>query len=273
MVIRQTPVSVHLQNNTMSIDIERDFLAIRDKLKSYLYRLTTNNQDVEDLLQDTYIRVKEKCHTFKGDSSFKTWVFSIATNLAKDNRRVKTRWELEVQDQCKNAALTNKSFQNRIVSTFQSITDRQFEIAEHINFCFTCIAKNLPLDKQIGIILKEFYQFKRTEISKILNITEGALKHLLHESRTELQSKYNHRCALINKQGVCCQCAELNDFLQDGKNSKEKISLLGLSTCNSAKTNLDKRFALISQINPINSKGAKLEDTILQILKETINDQ
>jgi len=257
----------------MNIDIETDFLALRDKLKSYLYRLTANREDTEDLLQDTFIRVKEKHQTFKGHSSFKTWVFAIATNLAKDNQRVKNRWAIEVQDQCKNASLTNQQFQKRIVTAFQSQTERQFEIVEHINSCFTCIAKNLTLEKQIAIILKEFYHFKRTEIAEILNSTEGVVKHLLHDGRNELQTKYNQRCALINKQGVCYQCAELNDFLQKEKNAEQKISSLELSPNNTVETNLDIRFQLINQINPTNSKGANLEDTILQILRETINDK
>lgn len=253
--------------------MENDFLELRDHLKAYLYRLTANLQDAEDLLQDTYIRTKKKYNTFKHESSFKTWVFAIATNLAKDNQRVKNRWKLEVQDECKNAALSNKHLQERIINTFHCQAEKQFELVEHINYCFTCIAKNLTLEKQIAIILKEFYDFKRTEIAGILHSTEGVVKHLLHDGRKELQQKYNQRCALINKTGVCCQCAELNDFLQEEKNATKKIAKLGLNQSNTDEQNLEIRFQLINKINPLNSNGADLEDIILQILRETINDQ
>ena len=253
------------------INMETEFLAIRDQLNSYLYRLSTNKEDTDDIVQDTYLKVISKIQTFKGNSSFKTWVFAIATNLARDNQRVKNRWRLEVQDECKDASLSNMSNQHRIITAFQNQTEQEFELVEHINFCFTCIAKNLNIEQQIAIILKEFYQFKRKEIAEILNITESVVKHLLHNGRKELQTKYELRCAMINKTGVCYQCAELNDFLQEKPNAKQKIEKLGLLEKNNLETNLDIRFKLINRINPLNGNGAKLEDTILQILRETID--
>lgn len=249
-----------------------DFLAIRDSLKSYLYRLTANREDTNDLLQDTFIRVTEKIDLFKGKSSFKTWVFSIATNLARDNRRVQNRWSLDAQDACKEAARTNEKYQHRMKADFEGQTDQQFDIKEHLNYCFTCIAKNLSLDQQIAIVLKEVYAFKRSEIAEIMQLSEGVIKHLLFDGRNNLQERYQQRCSLINKTGACYQCAELNNYFQDAKDAAEKIARLGLTPGLSPEENLDKRFALIRQIDPLNGNGAVLEDTILQILRETIQD-
>ena len=225
------------------------------------------------MLHDTYLKVKQKIDAFQGKSSFKTWVFAIATNLAKDNQRVKNRWTLEAQDDCKNASLSTSEYRQKIRNAFQNQTEGQFEIVEHINYCFTCIAKNLKFEQQIAIILKEFYHFKRSEIAEILNKSEGVIKHLLFDGRKELQTRYDKRCALINKRGVCYQCAELNDFLQESADSEEKIKQLGLSEKHDRETNLNIRFALINKINPLNSNAADLEDTILQILREVIDDK
>ncbi|MEL6718585.1 MAG: RNA polymerase sigma factor, partial [Bacteroidota bacterium] len=115
--------------------------------------------------------------------------------------------------------------------------------------------------------------FKRTEIAEILNKTEGVVKHLLFDGRKELQTRYDKRCALINKTGVCHQCAELNDFLQEVPDSEQKIKQTKLNQVNDADTNLDIRFALINKINPLNSKASELEDTILQILREVIDGE
>ncbi|MCI4671759.1 MAG: RNA polymerase sigma factor [Bacteroidia bacterium] len=257
----------------IEVNIESEFIGIQAQLESYLYRLSANKEDAKDLLQDTFLKVNQKIDSFQGNSSFKTWVFAIATNLARDNQRVKNRWKLEVQDECKNASLSTPKYQKKIISAFQNQTEQQFEIAEHINYCFTCIAKNLDLEEQIAVILKEFYQFKRSEIARILGKTEGVIKHLLFNGRKELQTKYEKRCALINKTGVCHQCSELNDFLQEVPNSKEKVEKLKLNRKNSSETNLDIRFNLISKINPLNSKASELEDNILQILREVIDDK
>jgi RNA polymerase sigma-70 factor (ECF subfamily) len=177
-----------------------------------------------------------------------------------------------VQDECKDASLSTPKYQQRIIGAFQNQTEQRFEIIEHINYCFTCIAKNLNIEQQIAIILKEFYHFKRAEIAQILNKTEGIVKHLLFNGRKELQTRYEKRCAVINKTGVCYQCAELNDFLQKNPNSQDKVRQTGLSQSNDADTNLNIRFELINMINPLTSKASELEDTILQILREVIND-
>ena len=47
---------------------------------------------------------------------------------------------------------------------------------------------------------------------------------------------------------------------------------MGFNVLGSPETNLKIRFRLINRINPLNSQGAALEDTILQILRETIDD-
>lgn len=158
--------------------------------------------------------MKIKIETFRGESSFKTWVFSIATNLSRDHKRVKSRWAIDVQDQCKAATIASKQCQERIQEAFSQQNDRRFEIAEHISYCFTCITKNLSLHQQLVVILREIYQFQRREIAEILQFSDRQVKHLLAAGREQLTVRYENRCALINKNGPCYQCGELNDYFE-----------------------------------------------------------
>lgn len=254
-------------------DIEKEFFAVSDRLKSYLYRLSANIQDSEDLLHDTFIRVRENFKSFRGQSCISTWIFAIATNLARDNRRVKNRWPIDAQEKCKDAAMSEPKNIAAMMEAFRNQPEKQFEIIEHINYCFTCLSKNLILEQQLVIILKEIYSFKRQEIAFILNKSESTVKRLLLNSRKELQDKYESRCAIINKNGICYQCGELNDTLQGYSDSAEKIRGLGLSRENTQRKNLAQRLTLIEKINPLNGNGARLEDTIMQILRSAINDR
>ena len=61
-----------------------EFETFQGELKSFLLRMTASVQDAEDILQETYVKAHAKIDTFRGESSLKTWVFSIALNLAKD---------------------------------------------------------------------------------------------------------------------------------------------------------------------------------------------
>ena len=261
------------EQNQAEVNYQKLFLEIRPQLSSYLYRLTANKQDMDDLLQDTYIKISDKISSFRGESSFKTWVFAVATNLARDNRRVNNRWSADAQDKCRAAADASVDVQNRMLKAFAELPEKRFEFAEHINYCFTCLGKNLSLEKQISVILKEIFDFSRIEIAQILNVSEGTVKHLLHDGRKEIQEKFEYRCALINKQGACYQCAQLNDYFQEKKDAAEKVSALSIQPQNTSDQNFTERMKLIKLVDPVQGNGAKIEDTILQILRETIGDQ
>jgi len=73
------------------------FVEFQNQLKSYLYRLITDRNDVEDLTHDTFIKAFTNISTFKQDASLKTWVFRIATNLAYDHLRKLRRWKADAQ--------------------------------------------------------------------------------------------------------------------------------------------------------------------------------
>src|SRR5689334_3022566 len=51
-----------------------EFELVRSQLKSYLLRMTAIIEDVEDIVQDTFIKASPKLDTFRGQSSPKTWI-------------------------------------------------------------------------------------------------------------------------------------------------------------------------------------------------------
>ena len=59
-------------------DIEKIYKLYKDDIYKYLISLTHNPSLSEDLLSETFIRAIKSIHRFKGDSSIKTWLFSVA---------------------------------------------------------------------------------------------------------------------------------------------------------------------------------------------------
>src|ERR1044072_9138196 len=90
--------------------LSTEFETFQRELKSFLLRMTASVQDAEDILQESYLRAHAKIDTFRGESSLKTWVFSIAANLARDLLRPKKRWPETVTDICRGEALGNQQF-------------------------------------------------------------------------------------------------------------------------------------------------------------------
>jgi RNA polymerase sigma-70 factor (ECF subfamily) len=247
----------------MTIELfTREFEGIRGQLKSYLLRITASVADAEDIVQDTYIKGLEKLNTFRGESSLKTWLFTIASNLAKDNLRAQKRWVENVTDITKTAALSNQQFFQEAMNIRMTSPQGHFEVKEHIAFCLTCISKSLPLEQQLCIFLKEVYEFKVAEITTILNTTEAMVKYYLRTGRTKMIDIFEGRCALINKEGVCHQCSELNGIYNPKQNMQEEI--MKIEMAREAKKGdkeqlFDLRMSILKEIDPFKSKAAELQ--------------
>jgi RNA polymerase sigma-70 factor (ECF subfamily) len=242
--------------------LTHEFENSREKLKSYLFRITACVEDAEDIVQDTFIKALEKLDTFRGDSSLKTWLFTIASNLAKDNLRAQKRWTENVNDLAKAEALANPNYFSEMMYIQATSPHGQFEVKEHIAFCFTCVSKSLPLEQQLCIYLKEVYEFKISEITTILNTTEAMVKYYLHTGRTKMISIFDGRCALINKQGTCHQCSELNGIFNPKQNfevEKNKIELAKAESRGDKFFLLDLRLQILKTIDPFNSSGSDFQ--------------
>lgn len=61
------------------------------ELFNFLYRITGDRQTAEDLFQETFLQVYAKMEIFRPDGRFRPWVYTIAANLARDERRRRRR--------------------------------------------------------------------------------------------------------------------------------------------------------------------------------------
>ncbi len=240
----------------------QEFESIAGQLKSYILRITASITDAEDIVQDTYIKALDKLDTFRGQSTLKTWVFTIASNLAKDNLRAQKRWTENVTDITKAAAISSKHFFQDAMNIRMTSPQGHFEIKEHIAFCFTCISKSLPLEQQLCIFLKDVYDFKVSEITVILNSNEPMVKYYLNAGRTKMANLFEGRCALINKEGVCHQCSELSGIFNPKQRVQEEIMKIEMAK-EVGKADKDRLFDLrmniMREIDPFQSKASSLQ--------------
>lgn len=257
-----------------------EFETFRKELRSFLLRMTASVQDAEDLVQDTYLTAQAKIDTFRGESSLKTWVFSIAANLARDLLRAQKRWPENVTDICKDAALGDRAFFQEALRLRQTSPQGNFEIKEHIAVCFTCIARSLPLDGHLVLLLKEVYRFKVREISHILQMSEAMVKYHLHISRSKMIEIFDHRCSLINKKGICHQCTELNGIFNPKQKAQEelvKIQMAREAQTSSQRQLFNLRMKILQELDPFESGAAELQLHHLehnrQVMEKYLKDQ
>ena len=239
-----------------------EFETFRGQLKSFILRMTASVQDTEDIVQDTYLKAHAKIDTFRGEASLKTWIFAIASNLAKDLLKSKKRWPENVTDICREAALNNGQFFEEAIHLSQTSPQGNFEIKEHITFCFTCVSKSLPLEQQLVLLLKEVHDFRIKEIAQIMHQSEAMVKYYRHGARSKMIEIFDNRCSLINKHGVCYQCTELNGmFNPKQKNQEElvKIKMVREAENKSKEALFDLRMKILQEIDPFESGAADLQ--------------
>ena len=255
--------------------LNTEFEAVRGQLKSFILRITASVPDTEDIIQDTWIKASDKLETFKGNSTLKTWIFAIASNLAKDNLKAKKRWTENVTDVCKTAAMSNQQFFQEAMNIRMTSPQGNFEIKEHIAFCFTCIAKSIPLEHQVCLLLKEIYDFKVVEIALIADTTEAMVKYYLHTGRSKMVNIFEGRCALINKNGTCHQCSELNGIFNPKQNAQEelnKIEMVKAAEGGDKENLFDLRMKIIKGIDPFESGAAELQLHHLEHNRKVMED-
>ncbi|WP_343768063.1 RNA polymerase sigma factor [Gangjinia marincola] len=243
------------------------FAEFQPQLKSYLYRLLANRNDAEDITHDTFIKTYDKLKTFKSQASLKTWVFQIATSIAYNYLKRRQRWVPNVSEKAKSLVQNNEELAGKIVKVAQTSEYGKYEIKEHIDTCFTCIAKNLPIENQIALILKDIYDFSIKDICLILEKSEGIVKYLLQNARGSMTDIFDNRCALVNKKGACNQCSELNGWFNPKQNQQQELLKLDLVK-KSKKYNREELFKLrtnlVKAIDPLKSDGHELQNILLK---------
>lgn len=253
-------------------EFHAEFITFQRDLKSYLLRILGNKQDAEDLAQDAYIKASQKISTFKGNSTLKTWVFSIATNLSRDHFRGKQRWSVDCMLNAADHAKATPELMDKLFEVSEKSPAGQMEIKEHIDFCFTCMGKTLPIENQVALILKDIYNFKVIEIMKIMDMSEGKVKHAIADARNMLIDIFDKKCALINKTGACYQCSELNGILNPKQNQQEELMKIRMAENANKGQSGDRlykmRMELIQSIDPLNAKGSDLHNYFLDLMPQ-----
>lgn len=243
------------------------FQQYKRQLQSFVFRLLANRQDAEDIVQETWIRVHENVSSFRGESSFKTWVFTIALNLARNHLGKHKRWEENSQDYGAMLHMHSPEHMAVFFDVFDATPQRNYEIREHIAYCLVCINKTLPLEQQLCLLLKEIYEFKVEEIMEISGLSLGKVKHAIADARKTMIRIFDHRCSFVAKGGHCDQCTALKGVLNpehDAQVEANRIAMVREGDSADKEYLLDLRLELTRSIDPLNAPNSLMNIFMLE---------
>ncbi|WP_339873363.1 RNA polymerase sigma factor [Olleya marilimosa] len=147
----------------------------KERLYWHIRHVVKSHDDADDVLQNTFIKVFKNINKFKGDSQLYSWLYRIATNEALTH--------LKRNAKLKN--ITNEDAQDLAINNLQS--DVYFE-GEDIQIKLQKAIATLPEKQQLVFNMKYFQDLKYSELSEILDTSEGALKASYHLASKKIEA-------------------------------------------------------------------------------------
>jgi RNA polymerase sigma-70 factor (ECF subfamily) len=172
------------QPNRTKQEFEELALQHLDPLYSAALRLTKNERDAEDLVQDTCMRAYRFFDKFERGTNIKAWLFKILTNtfINRYRRKVKERTVVEgVEREAVHERFVSRDATDFAANPEQYLFDRLLsdDVLRAID--------SLPIDFRLVVILADLQEFSYKEIAEILECPVGTVMSRLFRGRKLLQ--------------------------------------------------------------------------------------
>ncbi|HJQ19740.1 MAG TPA: sigma-70 family RNA polymerase sigma factor [Gemmatimonadaceae bacterium] len=165
---------------------ERAFTELTERyqtrLLNFIYRTIGDRDRAEDLVQEVFIRVYRHLHRFDRSKKFSTWVYTIASNLAKNELRNRSRSPL-VLFQTMRGSQTDE--EERPLQ-FEDTTSRPDDMyrKRHLRELVEQTVAQLPEHHRQVFVLRELEGKSYEEIAEITACNLGTVKSRLNRART-----------------------------------------------------------------------------------------
>jgi len=172
------PQLVELSQEGDSNAFELLFTSFKTRLHHSLYKILRNYHETEDIVQQAFLRAWEKIGTFKGNSSFYTWLYRIGFNLAITKLNSSRESQLD------------ESFENTLAAPNDVETGIEgSEVFEMVQ----SLLNELPEEQRTAYILCEVDTKNYDEIANITGVPVGTVRSRIFRARKYLMDNLKDR--------------------------------------------------------------------------------
>lgn len=169
----------------------------QSKVFGLIYNMTKNQNEIEDLAQEVFIKIYKNLGKFKGESSLYTWIYKITVNLCLDEMKKRKNViyldeKIEVDDGEVNRELPSED-------KSQEELYEEKELQEKLHNCIN----KLPEKQRVMIVLRDIKGFSYEEISKITDVKLGTVRSQINRARLKLKE-------LLDEEGTFLEYIESN---------------------------------------------------------------
>ncbi|MGG0716650.1 RNA polymerase sigma factor SigX [Robertmurraya massiliosenegalensis] len=152
----------------------------------FIFYMVKNREQAEDLVQEVYIRVLKSYDRFEGKSSEKTWLFSIARNVAIDHFRKQKGWRQKIAEKF--------DWSTGQIKDESPIPEEIALQNEEISLIYQCL-EHCTVDQRMVIILRYIQELTIIETAQALGWTESKVKTTQHRALKVLKKEMEEKMA------------------------------------------------------------------------------
>jgi RNA polymerase sigma-70 factor, ECF subfamily len=179
-ILNSETFSIYYTTNTMNgegMALDSVFNDLYEKYHQdvfqFLFYMVRNREQAEDLMQEVYIRVLKSYQQFEGKSSEKTWLFSIARNVAIDSFRKQKGWKQRIMEKF--------DWSSQQVKDEYPIPEEIALQREEIQMMYKGL-ENCTVDQRMVLIMRYIQELSITETAEALGWTESKVKTTQHRA-------------------------------------------------------------------------------------------
>jgi RNA polymerase sigma-70 factor (ECF subfamily) len=178
-------------------DIER-------RLRPYVARRVASPSDVNDVLQEIFVRIHRGLSALRDGESFGGWVYRVAQSVIADAARARARSPLEVVDETPELPAPEG--------------DEQDDLASELGACVALFVARLPPPYREAVTLTELEGLTQKDAAEMLGVTLSALKSRTLRGREKIRSMFEECCSIsVDCRGrvTACEPRALDDIPAD----------------------------------------------------------
>ena len=158
----------------------------RASVVHFLYRMVQNHAVAEELAQEVFLRVYRSRESYEPTARFTTWLFRIATHLALNSLR-----------DGKNERRQERLDDGPADTPAREVSDRRPSVEQNLLYqarleeIRNAIAM-LPEKQRAAVLMHKYEEMEYSQIAKVLNCSESAIKSLLFRAYETLRARLAH---------------------------------------------------------------------------------
>jgi RNA polymerase sigma-70 factor (ECF subfamily) len=228
--------------------------------------LSSNVHDAEDITQEAFSRAFRSYGSFREESSFFTWIYRIAINVANDYMKYRNKLPIYTLTEDLGYALEDIIDPNPANNPETELLAYQVRVK-----CLHCLTECLPAGQRMVFCLAIIIGLRHKCIAQIMDCSVSSVKTALHRAKKRWFGYMENRCQLIKKSNPC-NCKQFVRFgLKRGWISKDVLVNPRPQSVLQAKEEITKLKILQNSYRDLYQDTA--DASFSQRIKDGINDK